>query len=195
MAKTRTLLIAGLGNILNRDDGFGIEVAARLRKLLVDEPSVRIVDYGIAGIGLIQDLMDGYDGLVIADAVDRGGPPGTLYWLRPRPEGLVLPPGFTAETHYLGPARVILLAAALRLLPAYVRILGCQPGTVDELGLGLTPPVARAVARAVPVLAGWARRWVADPAVPEPLFRPALPAEAGAGPGRRQTEAVADADR
>ncbi len=175
MAKARTLLIAGLGNILQRDDGFGIEVAVRLRPLLAGEARVRVVDYGIAGIGLVQDLMDGYDGLVIADAVDRGGPPGTLYWLRPRPEGPALPPGFTAETHYLGPTRVVLLAAALKVLPAYVRILGCQPQTVDELGLGLTPPVARAAARAVSVLADWARRWASDPATPEPLFDPPVP--------------------
>ena len=179
MPRTRTLLIAGLGNILHRDDAFGIEVAGRLRRLLAGEPGVRIVDYGIAGISLVQDLMDGYDGLVIADAVDRGGLPGTLYWLRPRSDGLTFPPDFTAETHYLGPTRVLLLAAALKVLPAYVRILGCQPEIVDELGLGLTPPVARAVAQAVPVLADWARRWVSDPAVPEPVFGSPLPAGKG----------------
>ncbi len=175
MASTRRLLIAGLGNILNRDDGFGIEVISRLRWLLDGVPSVRTVEYGIAGIGLIQDLMDGYDGLVLVDAVDRGGPPGTLYWLRPRVDALDFPAGTFAETHYLGPTRVILLAAALRLLPVYVRILGCQPDTVDDLGLGLTPPVARAAAHAARVIAGWAARWVEDPATPEPFAGPEVP--------------------
>ncbi len=169
MGRTRRLLIAGLGNVLNRDDGFGIEVVARLRRVLDGLPAVRTVEYGIAGIGLIQDLMDGYDGLVLVDAADRGGPPGTLYWLRPRVDNLTFPAGTFAETHYLGPTRVILLAAALKLLPGYVRILGCQPNTVDDLGLGLTPPVARAAAHAVRVLAGWAPRWVNDPTVPEPF--------------------------
>lgn len=172
MGRARRLLIAGLGNILNRDDGFGIEVVARLRRVLRSVPSVRTVEYGIAGIGLIHDLMEGYDGLVLVDAVDRGGPPGTLYWLRPRVDGLVCPTGAFAETHYLGPTRVILLAAALKVLPGYVRVLGCQPETVDDLGLGLTPPVARAAAYAARALADWAPAWVNDPAVPEPFAGP-----------------------
>lgn len=172
MTAPRRLLIAGLGNILNRDDGFGIEVVAGLRRALKGIPPVRTVEYGIAGIGLVQDLMDGYDGLVLVDAVDRGGPPGTLYWLRPRVDNLTFPAGTFAETHYLGPTRVILLAAALKLLPGYVRILGCQPDTVDDLGLGLTPPVARAAAHAVRVLTDWAPRWVRNPAVPEPFAGP-----------------------
>ena len=37
---------------------------------------VRVVDYGIRGMHLAYDLLDGYDALVLVDARARGGAPG-----------------------------------------------------------------------------------------------------------------------
>jgi len=83
------VLVAGVGNLIRRDDGFGIEVARRLAERSDPStgfgpglpPSVRIVETGIGGIGLVQELMDRYDAVLVLDAVRRGGAPGTLYLL------------------------------------------------------------------------------------------------------------------
>ncbi|MEJ7638703.1 MAG: hypothetical protein WKF75_12185 [Singulisphaera sp.] len=67
------VLVAGVGNELRGDDGFGIEA---LRSLERDEShgvDVRYFESGIAGIGLVQQLMDGFDALII-DALDRAPP-------------------------------------------------------------------------------------------------------------------------
>ncbi|MFD0628667.1 hypothetical protein ACFQ2K_44655 [Streptomyces sanglieri] len=39
-------------------------------------PQVRVVDYGIRGMHLAYDLLDGYDALVLVDAYPGAGPPG-----------------------------------------------------------------------------------------------------------------------
>lgn len=149
------VLVAGIGNVLRGDDGFGIAVIAALQ----DRPdalpdSVRVIEVGIGGIGLIQELLDGYDRLVLVDAVERGGAPGTLYVLEPEvPDVAALTPEErrvrAADMHDMVPSRALVLAAALDVLPPFVRIVGCQPAETEELRTALSPPVAAAVPRAV----------------------------------------------
>jgi len=98
--------------------------------------------------------MDGYDALVIVDAVSRGGAPGTLYLLEP---GVPDIRGWTdeerraflADLHQVEPSKALGLAAALGVLPPTVRILGCEPAECDEAEIGLTPAVAYAADLAV----------------------------------------------
>ncbi|MEO7119084.1 MAG: hydrogenase maturation protease, partial [Candidatus Limnocylindrales bacterium] len=56
------LLIAGVGNVLRGDDGFGVEVARRLESAPLPD-GVRVVETGIGGIALVQELQEGWDGL------------------------------------------------------------------------------------------------------------------------------------
>ena len=61
--------------MLRGDDAFGIEVLHRL----TETPAIDGVEYfesGIAGISLVQKLMDGFDALIIVDALDRGAEAG-----------------------------------------------------------------------------------------------------------------------
>ncbi len=69
------ILVAGVGNLLQGDDGFGVEVAHRLqaRKL---PPEVTVCETGMGGIHLVQEISAGYDVLIVVDAVDRERPPG-----------------------------------------------------------------------------------------------------------------------
>lgn len=71
------ILIAGVGNVLRGDDGFGVAVAQALAP--APPVGVTVFEAGIAGISLVQELMDSYDVLIIVDAIDRGGAPGTVY--------------------------------------------------------------------------------------------------------------------
>ena len=80
---TPRALVVGMGNVLRGDDGFGVEVTRRLQELPDVARRAKVIEVGIGGIHLVQELMDGYDLLVIADAVNRGGQPGKLYVLDP----------------------------------------------------------------------------------------------------------------
>ncbi|MGH9295403.1 MAG: hydrogenase maturation protease, partial [Acidimicrobiales bacterium] len=79
---SRHLLVAGIGNIFLGDDGFGPEVARRLESEDLG-PEVRVADFGIRGVHLAYELLEGYDALVLVDAVDMGEPPGTLAVIEP----------------------------------------------------------------------------------------------------------------
>lgn len=146
------VLVAGMGNDLCQDDGFGIVTVRRFIAAGVPE-GVRVVEPGSGGISLVQELMDGYEALVIVDAVDRGGEPGAIYLLETEvPDFATLPEAqqrdFLADMHATVPSRVLTLAQALGVLPRVIYILGCQPKQY-ELGMGLSAPVERGVTEAV----------------------------------------------
>lgn len=155
MPEARRVLIAGCGNVLRGDDGFGIETLQRLESELATEPEERegvtFYDAGIGGIHLIQELLGGYDALVILDAVERGAEPGSLFVIRPDLAALATPPApeESVDLHQANPEKVLRMAAVLGVLPALgVWIVGCQPADCDELGSGLTPRVAARVGEA-----------------------------------------------
>lgn len=88
--------------------------------------------------------------LIIAAAVRRGGAPGTLYLLEPgipAPEALPLHEArdHLADTHYATPRRALAFARSLGRAPAGVRTPGGEPVQADDIGLGLSAPVAAAV--------------------------------------------------
>jgi hydrogenase maturation protease len=155
------VLIAGVGNVLRGDDGFGVEVLRRLERDLAGADGVRFFESGIAGVGLVQQLLDGYDALVILDALDRGAPPGTVFVLVPEVGAVGAPGGErqAIDLHQADPEGVLHMAAALGVLPRQVRIVGCQLAACDELGAGLSEPVRAAVPEAVrrvwELLAAW----------------------------------------
>lgn len=143
------ILVAGVGNLLRADDGFGVEVARRLGALTLPA-GVRVVETGIAGIALVQELQEGWDALVVVDAVDRGRPPGTVLVVEP---DVVDVAALTederrdqlADMHLATPERALMLAAALGVLPPRCLLVGCQIADPDAYGEGLTPPVQAAV--------------------------------------------------
>jgi hydrogenase maturation protease len=71
------ILVAGIGNIFEGDDAFGVEVVQRLcRRPLPDGVTVR--DFGIRGLDLAYALMEGPDAVVLVDAAPHGAAPGTV---------------------------------------------------------------------------------------------------------------------
>jgi hydrogenase maturation protease len=158
------VLVAGIGNIFLGDDGFGVEVAARLATAPRPD-GVRVADFGIRGVHLAYELLDGYDCLVLVDAVPMGEPPGTVAVIEPDGAALpwlggVEPP--PVDAHRMGPDVVLATLARLGGSVPRIRIVGCQPATLDE-GIGLSVPVAAAVDGAVALC----RQLVAE--VTEPL--------------------------
>jgi hydrogenase maturation protease len=147
------LLVAGVGNLLRGDDGFGPAMTKLLGHLPV---GVEVIETGIGGIALLQELMAGCDGLILIDAVDRGAAPGTVFVLEPEvPEGEHVP-----DVHLANPDRVLTMAKTMGVLPDRVRIIGCQPMEVDEVVMGLSPPVQAALATAVTRIEETVHAWL-----------------------------------
>jgi len=147
------ILVAGMGNVLRGDDGFGIRVVEKLSEISELPAGVGIYEAGIGGIALVQELMNGYDALVIVDAVEKGAAAGTLFVLEPLEHQTEITDEKLHESmvdmHYADPSKVLLMAKSLNVCPPKVFLVGCQPEYVDDAVEGLRPPVERAVPHAV----------------------------------------------
>jgi hydrogenase maturation protease len=149
-------LVAGVGNIFLGDDAWGVEVArALVERGTGDLPAgVEVADFGIRGVHLAYQLMDGYDSLVLVDAMPRGEQPGTVYVLEPDLAGTGVDPDDPApgpvavpDAHSMDPGTVLALLATVNGGTVPVRrvvVVGCEPATVAD-GIGLSRPVAAAV--------------------------------------------------
>ena len=139
-------LVAGFGNVLRGDDGFGVEVVRRLGETRHTD-GVELRDVGTGGLRLAQELLGGYDRLIVVDAMTRGGAPGSLYVLAVQSVAAVA----AVDLHLAVPARALSVAQALGALPREVFMVGCEPDlrTTEDLTTELSPPVRAAVDAAV----------------------------------------------
>lgn len=147
------VLVAGMGNVLRADDGFGVVVAQRLQAGHLPE-GVTVLDVGIGGIHLVHELFDEAEALIVVDALNLNRPPGTVVVMRSDVEDpKAVPPDQRgddlADMHYATPERALMLARGLDVLPSKVWIVGCQAQETDELATGLSPEVEGAVGQAV----------------------------------------------
>ena len=147
------ILVAGVGNVLRGDDGFGPAVTEALGEL---PEGAEIIETGIGGIALLQEIMAGCTGLILIDAVERGAPPGTLFYIEPEVENAVHVP----DVHLANPHRVLSMAKTMGVLPDRVVIIGCQPADTEELCQGLSAPVQRALAAAVNKIEETVHAWL-----------------------------------
>jgi hydrogenase maturation protease len=139
---TARVLIAGVGNVFFGDDGFGPEVAQRL---VADPPAgTKVEDFGIRGLHLAYELLNGYERAILIDAVPRGERPGTLYVIEPRGQA----PASTPDAHSMDLGNVFGYLCVLGGEPPPLTIVGCEPETAEP-GMGLSPPVAQSVDTAV----------------------------------------------
>ncbi|HEY2064501.1 MAG TPA: hydrogenase maturation protease [Gemmatimonadaceae bacterium] len=146
------VLVAGIGNIFNADDGFGVEVARRLSERTLPA-SVKVEDFGIRGMHLAYEMLDGgYATTILVDASPRGQAPGTVYLIEPDLTATPSSGPAIADAHGMHPAVVFQLLATLGGVPGHVLIVGCEPSSIDE-EMGLSDPVARAVDEAVELIA------------------------------------------
>jgi len=156
------ILIAGVGNELRQDDAFGIEFARFWQKNEKEQEGVRIMEVGIGGIHLVQELHRKYDVLILADAVEWGGNPGEIYIrevdniadLEEMP--LHEKRAFLADMHYTNPLRALMLAKAIKVLPSEVYILGCEAAQHDDFAMGMSEQVKAAL----PVAASRLKQWL-----------------------------------
>ncbi|WP_427008308.1 hydrogenase maturation protease [Pseudarthrobacter sp. H2] len=159
-----SVLVAGVGNMFLRDDGFGPEVARRLASAgdpnaadqSVDPAGQRVtvVDYGIRGMHLAYDLLAGVDVLVLVDAMppdgDEDTAPGSIRVLRVR--GGDLDSSASLDPHGMDPVAVLGRLRSLGGELPLTYVVGCVPADLAE-GIGLSAPVAAAVPEALAAVA------------------------------------------
>lgn len=164
--RPKQVLIAGIGNAWQRDDGFGSEVARRLEGRELPE-GIAVIDFGTGGLDLAYQVMYGYDGLLMIDVSRQGGSPGTLYVMEVDEDevpGGSVEDGEVLNPHAMDPETVLRFIKITGGWPGKVVIVACEPETVEEMGVGLTPVVEEAVDRAVELVLETAKELLTDAA-------------------------------
>jgi hydrogenase maturation protease len=147
-------VVIGLGNPIMADDGVGIAALERLRA--AGAPAgVELVDGGTWGMNLLP-VIEAADKLVLMDAIDAGGEPGTLHVLErariPRYLATKISP------HQVDLCDVLALAELRGTLPEDTVAIGLQPARVEmscELSEAVRVRVDDLVAAVTDRLASW----------------------------------------
>ncbi|MGZ5360665.1 MAG: hydrogenase maturation protease [Solirubrobacterales bacterium] len=147
------ILVAGVGNAFLADDGFGGHVVKSLGERELPA-GVQVMDFGTGGLDLAYEVMRGYHGLILVDASEQGGKPGTLYVLEPDPEEIEagIEDGEVISPHGMDPHTVLRFVKAVHGWPGRVVVVACEPANVEEMGMELSAEVKGSIERAVEVV-------------------------------------------
>jgi hydrogenase maturation protease len=128
--------VIGCGNPMMGNDGVGLAV---LEALAVLDPGIELVEGGTGGLGLVP-LIEGYDLVVIVDAVVGMGEPGQVIVFDSPPADEHVP----RALHEFGVAEAIAFASAIGL-PAEVLVVGIEVGEVKDFSDSMDTAVGEAV--------------------------------------------------
>lgn len=148
-------VVLGLGNILNRDEGLGIQALRLLDPRSGDFPTFEFLDGGVLGLNLLM-IVEDCSHLLLLDSVDAKKAPGTVVELAK--DQIPLYSGIKMSQHQVTFQEVLGLANIRGNLPENLHLIGIQPEDLS-VGLGFSSSVENAlpqvVERAIAVLNRW----------------------------------------
>jgi hydrogenase maturation protease len=155
MSEAKRKVVLGLGNILNRDEGLGVQALKRLDTMLGEQSNVELLDGGVLGLNLLM-IVEECSHLLILDAVNIGKPAGTLVELRK--EQIPLYSGIKLSQHQITFQEVLGLANVRGYLPVHLHLIGIQPEDLS-IGLELSPTVERVLPAMIDKACGFLEHW------------------------------------
>ena len=150
------ILVLGIGNLLNADEGVGVHAVRALQARLGERyPNVAFLDGGTLGLNLLP-LVEDATHLLLLDCVNAGQPGGTVVELTK--DEIPLYSGVKMSQHQTTFQEVLGLAMLRGRLPEHLHLIGVQPISL-EIGTELTPGVEAVlpdmVTRAASRLTSW----------------------------------------
>ncbi len=146
---SRRVLVLGLGNLLLRDEGIGVHVAAQLQKMELPA-NVEVIDGGTAGMDILLSQEGGYI-LVVVDAMTGGKQPGTIYRTHFEAQEIDSLNDLFNQTdesrislHQVGLIDALTVARKMGCAPNETVIIGVEPMDMDT-GLEPTDPVKQRI--------------------------------------------------
>lgn len=76
--QTQKIGVLGIGNLLLRDEGFGVHFIEKLNHFYQLPDNVQVLDGGTAGI-MLAPFIEGVDVLYVIDTVSLDGEPGSIH--------------------------------------------------------------------------------------------------------------------
>lgn len=140
------ILVAGVGNLLKHDDGLGMHVIEKLKKMKLPD-NVEIMDLGTSGMDILHQS-ENFDRIVFVDAIKVGKSPGTVYRIKPRDVEVGdngIRDMIYMSMHEIDLEKVIALGRKLDQMPDDIVIIGCEPKETNLMKIGLTKEVEAAI--------------------------------------------------
>jgi hydrogenase maturation protease len=144
--RTPRIIVIGVGNLLQRDEGIGIHAVKALQEVQLPD-SVTIIDGGTSP-DILACTRAG-DKLIIVDAARAGGEPGAIYRLQP--DDLVAESGAALSVHELGVPYNLRLMLLSGNEPSEVVIIGIEPKEIDW-GTELSPELEMKIPEIIAVI-------------------------------------------
>ena len=72
------MVILGIGNVLQKDDGIGVYAATYLQKNYTFTPEIEVINGGVEGINLFS-VVERSEALLILDSIELDDTPGAIY--------------------------------------------------------------------------------------------------------------------
>jgi hydrogenase maturation protease len=148
MTSVQDTLILGIGNILLKDEGVGVHVVQKLKEMTLPE-NVEVLDGGTAGLEL-ADYIAGRKKLIVIDAVNAGGKPGTLYRLTK--ENLDIKPKAIFSFHEIDFLDALHISEVVNSKPKDVVVIGIEPKDMG-IGIELSPEIEERIPRIIEIVA------------------------------------------
>lgn len=149
-APSGKILVAGVGNRLMSDDGFGPRVVDHLLSVQMPE-NVELRDIGTAGLTIATDLED-FDFVIFLDSMKMEGEPGRLHVAEVKvkdAEGVE--ELARMSLHEVDLVGLLKFSKAIGVLPPKVVLIGCKPVKISP-SLELSEEVEEAVGRAAEIV-------------------------------------------
>ncbi|MCP4133446.1 MAG: hydrogenase maturation protease [bacterium] len=141
----RKILILGIGNLLQKDDGLGVHIVNHMQETGTPLPeNVEIVDGGTAGFDLVP-LMKDQDKIIIVDALKADDVPGSVYRF---PAEHLADTGQTYSLHDMGVKKILDVLKIMGDDPE-VEIIGIVPEDIGTLEIGISDSVKRSIPKVV----------------------------------------------
>jgi hydrogenase maturation protease len=118
----RKTLLVGVGNEYRSDDGVGLAVAREIHEKLI--PSVTVKEESGEGAALME-AWQGFQNVIIVDAVSSGAMPGTIFRIDANKETVPIK-FFHYSTHAFSVAEAIELTRAMNVLPSKLVVYGIE---------------------------------------------------------------------
>ncbi|MEW6570585.1 MAG: HyaD/HybD family hydrogenase maturation endopeptidase [Nitrospirota bacterium] len=144
MQNKKPVLILGIGNLILRDEGFGVHVIQKMMDVSLP-PDVEVMDGGTMGIDLLY-YIEGRKKVIVIDVVKADSPPGTLY--RFTGEDIEYHKEMLRSAHEIDFSYVLKTAEHLGNEPDEVIFIGITPQEIDA-GIGLSPALEEKIPQVI----------------------------------------------
>jgi len=155
-AKTKRVLVMGIGNTLLQDDGIGVHVTELFKSSREPEPNLDVIDGGTIGLSLLPVVEDA-DAVIIVDASEIGESPGSMRIFRNQEIDQQLS-GKRRSVHEVALYDLFSAAAIRGRSPQERVLIAIQPACTDW-GLEPTPEVKASIPLACEAITSLTNRW------------------------------------